>query len=298
MADKVGLVGTGIMGIPMSKRLLGAGFDLVVYDVKPGAMKPLLDMGAVAAESPADVARRCDKVITILPNSSIVEQVALGDSGLIEGFAPGSYYIDMSSSIPTSTQKIAEMMAAKGVDMVDAPVSGGPFGAEAGSLTIMVGGGEKAYEECLPILRTMGKNIFHIGPVGSGHTIKTINNMMFSINMLGVAEALVLGKKLGLDPEKIVEVAGTGSGSSFALTVKAVRFVLANDYKPGFTTDLLYKDVGIATTLGRELGVPMMAANLAHQMLGIARGRGMNGLDNTCVIKLIEEAAGVQVKPE
>jgi 3-hydroxyisobutyrate dehydrogenase-like beta-hydroxyacid dehydrogenase len=182
--------------------------------------------------------------------------------------------------------------------MVDAPVSGGPFGAEEGTLAIMVGGSEDAYQACLPILRAMGKNIFHIGPVGSGHTMKTINNMMFSINMLGVAEALVLGAKAGLSPEKIVEVAGTGSGSSFALTVKAVRFVLANNYKPGFTTDLLYKDVGIATALGRELGVPLLAANLAQQMLGIARGRGMNALDNTCVIKLIEEAAGIQVKPE
>jgi 3-hydroxyisobutyrate dehydrogenase-like beta-hydroxyacid dehydrogenase len=292
------MIGTGLMGIPMSRRLLAAGFPLVVYDVKPEAMRPLLDEGAEAGESPAGVARRCGKVITILPNSSIVEDVVFGESGLLEGFAPGSIYIDMSSSIPTSTAKIAAAMAEKGVEMVDAPVSGGPFGAEEGTLAIMVGGSEDAYQACLPLLRAMGKNIFHIGPVGSGHTMKTINNMMFSINMLGVAEALVLGAKAGLSPEKIVEVAGTGSGASFALTVKAVRQVLANNYKPGFTTDLLYKDVGIATTLGRELGVPLLAANLAHQMLGIARGRGMNALDNTCVIKLIEEAAGVQVKPE
>jgi 3-hydroxyisobutyrate dehydrogenase-like beta-hydroxyacid dehydrogenase len=298
MAEKIGLVGTGIMGIPMSRRLLAAGFPLVVYDVRPEAMQPLLDEGAEAAESSTDVARRCGKVITILPNSSIVEEVALGPSGLLEGFAPGSIYIDMSSSIPTSTTRIAAAMAERGVEMIDAPVSGGPEGAEAASLTIMVGGSEDAYQACLPILRAMGKNIFHIGPVGSGHTMKTINNMMFSINMLGVAEALVLGAKAGLSPEKIVEVAGTGSGSSFALTVKAVRQVLANNYKPGFTTDLLYKDVGIATALGRELGVPLLSANLAHQMLGFARGRGMNNLDNSCVVKLIEEAAGIRVKPE
>ena len=232
MAEKVGLIGTGIMGVPMSRRLLAAGFPLVVYDVNPEAMKPLVDEGAEAGESPADVARRCGKVITMLPNSSIVETVALGESGLIEGMAPGSIYIDMSSAIPTSTTRIAAAMAEKGVDMIDAPVSGGPVGAEQGTLSIMVGGSEAAYEACLPVLRAMGKNIFHIGPVSSGHTIKTINNMMFSINMLGVAEALVLGAKAGLSPEKIVEVAGASSGTSFALTVKAVRHVLAGNYAP------------------------------------------------------------------
>ena len=298
MAEKVGFIGTGIMGIPMSNRLMAGGYQLVVYDVKPEAMKPLLDAGAEAGVSPADVAERCEKVITMLPNSTIVEDVALGEKGLLGGFKPGSIYMDMSSSIPTSTRKIAAAMAERGVKMVDAPVSGGPAGAAEGTLTIMVGGDDESYQACLPLLQTMGKNIFHIGDIGTGHTIKTINNMLFSINMLGVAEALVLGTKAGLSPEKIVEVIGTGSGSSFALTVKTPRHLLTNNYKPGFTTDLLYKDVDIATTLGRQLGVPMMAANLAHQVLGIARGRGMNSLDNSCILKLIEEAAGVEVKPE
>lgn len=298
MAEKIGLVGTGVMGIPMSKRLLAAGHQLVLYDVKPEAMTPLLEMGAEASSSPADLAERCGKVITMLPNSTIVEEVVLGEKGLSRGFAAGSILMDMSSSVPTSTRKIAAALAERSVEMLDAPVSGGPWGAEAGSLTIMVGGKEEVYQECLPILQAMGKNIFLIGPNGAGHTIKTINNMMFAISMLGVAEGLVLGVKAGLPPEKIIEVVGTGSGRSFALDTKAVRHVLANDYKPGFTTDLLYKDVDIATTLGKQLGVPMLAANLAQQMLGMARGRGMNAMDNSCIIKLLEEAAGVKVVPE
>ena len=296
--EKVGFVGIGIMGTPMSKRLLGAGYPLVVYDARPEAVSPLVEMGAEAASSPADLAERCGKVVTMLPNSAIVEEVVLGDSGLARGLAPGSVLIDMSSSVPTSTRKIAAALAARSVEMVDAPVSGGPVGAADGSLTIMVGGKEEVYRACLPILETMGRNIFLIGPIGSGHTMKTINNMMAAINILGVCEALVLGAKAGLDPRRIVEVASTGSGRSFALDTKAVRHVLANDYQPGFTTDLMYKDVDIATTLGRQLGVPLLAANVAQHMLGVARGRGMSHLDNICVIKLIEEVAGIKVVPE
>lgn len=295
MVDKLGFIGIGTMGTPMSKRLLAAGYQLVVYDVNPEATAPLLELGAEEASSPADLAERCGKAITMLPNSTIVEQVALGPSGLAEGFAPGSLLIDMSSSIPTSTRKIAAALAETSVAMIDAPVSGGPVGAAEGSLAIMVGGPEESYQSCLPILQAMGKNTFHIGTIGSGHTLKTINNMMFAVNMLGVCEGLVTGVKAGLDPEKIVEVVSKSSGRSFALDTKAVRHILAKNFRPGFTTDLLYKDVDIATSLGRQLGVPMLAANLALQILATARGRGMNGLDNACIVKLLEEAAGVTV---
>ncbi|MHB1160706.1 MAG: NAD(P)-dependent oxidoreductase [Chloroflexota bacterium] len=295
MSDRLGFIGIGTMGTPMSRRLVAAGYQLVAYDVNPRAMAPLLELGAEAGASPADVAERCSKVITILPNSGIVEQVVLGPSGLAEGFSPGSVLMEMSSALPTSTRKLAEALAAKGVAMVDAPVSGGPAGAADGTLAIMVGGAEEIYQGCLPILQAMGKNIFHIGPTGSGHTMKTLNNMMFAVNMLGVCEGLVLGVKAGLEPEKIVEVISKSSGRSFALDTKAVRHILPRNYQPGFTTDLLYKDVDIATSLGRQMGVPMLAANLAHQILAVARGRGMNALDNACILKLLEEAAGVEV---
>jgi 3-hydroxyisobutyrate dehydrogenase len=298
MVEKLGFIGIGTMGTPMSKTLLAAGFSLVVYDVNAKAVEPLVAMGAEVAASPADLAERCGKVITMLPNSGIVEQVVLGTSGLAKGFHPGSVLMDMSSSVPTSTREIADKLSAIAVEMIDAPVSGGPVGAAEGSLTIMVGGKEEVYESCLPILRAMGKNIFLVGTNGSGHTIKCLNNMMFAVNMLGVCEALVLGVKAGLSPEKIVEVVSTGSGRSYAIDTKAVRQILANNYRPGFTTDLLFKDVDIATTLGHQLGVPMLAANLTKQVLAFARGRGMNLMDNACVVKLIEEAAGVKVKPE
>ncbi len=298
MSETIGFIGTGIMGNPMCKRLLAAGYQLVIYDAKPEATAPLVALGAQAVGSSAAVGEHCHKVITMLPTSSIVESVVLGAGGLIEGMEPGSILIDMSSSVPTSTQKIAAALAEKGVEMIDAPVSGGVTGATEGTLAIMVGGKEELYKECLPLLKVMGKNIFHIGPVSTGHTMKTVNNMMSAINTLGVCEAMVLGTKAGLDPAKIVEVCSTGSGGSYALEKKGGNIILANNFKPGFTTDLMYKDLGIATTLGRELGVPLMEANLVHQVLGVVRARGMNALDYTCMVKLIEEVAGVKVVPE
>lgn len=298
MGETIGFIGTGIMGIPMGKRLLAAGHSLVVYDAKPEATVQLLALGAEAADSAVEVGRRCRKVITMLPNSSIVEAVVLGKDGLLEGLAAGSIMMDMSSSVPTSTQKIAAALAEKGVEMIDAPVSGGPTGATDGTLAIMVGGKEEIFRECLPVLQAMGKNIFHVGGNGAGHTMKTVNNLMSSINTLGMAEAMVLGAKAGLDPAKIVEVCSTGSGRSYALDVKGAKIVLANNYTPGFTADLMYKDLDIATTLGRQLGVPMLAGNLVREMLGIMRGRGMNKMDYTAVIKLVEEGAGFKVVPE
>ncbi len=298
MSETIGFIGTGIMGNPMCRRLLAAGYQLVIYDAKPEAMTSLLAQGAQTAPSAAAVGQGCRKVITMLPNSGIVEAVALGRAGLIEGMETGSILIDMSSSVPTSTQKIAAALAEKGVEMIDAPVSGGVTGATDGTLAIMVGGKEELYRECLPLLRVMGKNIFHIGPVSTGHTMKTVNNMMSAINTLGVCEAMVLGVKAGLDPAKIVEVCATGSGGSYALEKKGGNIILANNFKPGFTADLMYKDLDIATTLARQLGVPVMEANLVHQVLGILRARGMNALDYTSMVKLIEEVAGVKVVPE
>lgn len=298
MAETIGFIGTGIMGIPMSKRLLAAGYQLVIYDANPAAMEPLLALGAGAASSSAEVGKRCGMVITMLPNSSIVEAVVLGPNGAAEGLSAGSVLIDMSSSVPTSTVKIASALAERAIEMLDAPVSGGPVGATDGTLAIMVGGKPEIYEACLPVLRAMGKNVFHIGSHGAGHTIKTVNNMISAINTLAMAEGIVLGVKAGLDPKKLVEVVKASSGRSYAVEFKAERLVLANDYRPGFTTDLMYKDLDIATTLGRQIGVPLLAGNLTREILGMARGRGLNALDYTCIVKLIEEAAGIQIKPE
>lgn len=295
MAETIGFIGTGIMGTPMSKRLLAAGYHLVIYDAKPEAMASLLALGATAAASAADVGERCPKVITMLPNSAIVEQVVLERGGLADGMAAGSILIDMSSSIPTSTQKISGVLAEKGVEMIDAPVSGGQVGAADGTLAIMVGGKTDIYEQCLPVLRAMGKNIFHVGGIGMGDAMKTCNNLMSAINTLGMCEAMVLGTKAGLDPARIVEVCSTGSARSYALEKKATQIVLADDYRPGFTADLMYKDLDIATTLGRQLGVPMLAGNLVREMLAMVRGRGMNAIDYTAMVKLIEEGAGFKI---
>lgn len=298
MAEKVGFIGLGIMGTPMSRRLIAAGHELVIYDIKPEALTPLTALGAVAVSSPSDVGRQCSKVITMLPNSAVVEDAVLGASGLIEGLTPGSVLIEMSSSAPSSTKRIAEALASRSVEMIDAPVSGAPFGAAEGTLAIMVGGKDGVFKDCLPILQILGKNVFLVGPHGAGHTMKALNNMLYAINMMGVCEALVLGVKAGLMPEKIVEVIGKGSGRSFALDTKAVRSILANNYVPGFTTNLLYKDLDTATSMGRELGVPLLAANLVQQIVAAARGSGMGHLDNSCILKLLENATGVKVIPE
>lgn len=295
--ETIGFIGTGIMGTPMGTRLLAAGYPVVVYDTKPEALETLLARGAQAAVSLADLAERCRGVITMLPNSAIVESVVLGTGGLAETLSRGSILIDMSSSIPTSTQKIATALAEKGIEMIDAPVSGGPFGAADGTLAIMVGGKEEIYQECLPILQAMGKNIFHVGAAGAGHTMKTVNNLMSAINTQGMCEALVLGTKAGLDPAKIVEVCSTGSGRSFALELKAKKVILADDYRPGFSTDLMYKDLDIATTLGRQIGVPLLAGNLVRELLAVLRGRGMNAIDYTSLVKLVEEGSGFKIVP-
>lgn len=295
--ETIGFIGTGIMGTPMGTRLLAAGYPVVVYDTKPEALETLLARGAQAAVSLADLAERCRGVITMLPNSAIVESVVLGTGGLAETLSRGSILIDMSSSIPTSTQKIATALAEKGIEMIDAPVSGGPFGAADGTLAIMVGGKEEIYQECLPILQAMGKNIFHVGGAGAGHTMKTVNNLMSAINTQGMCEALVLGTKAGLDPAKIVEVCSTGSGRSFALELKAKKVILADDYRPGFSTDLMYKDLDIATTLGRQIGVPLLAGNLVRELLAVLRGRGMNAIDYTSLVKLVEEGSGFKIVP-
>lgn len=297
MAEKVGFVGLGVMGTPICRRLLAAGYPLAVYHYRPEKAAPLVALGAEAASSPAELARGCSKVIVMLKYSSSVEQVVLGPSGILEGIDPGAILLDMGSSIPSSTRRISAALAEKGVEMVDAPVAGGPEGCERGSLTIMVGGKEEIYRACLPILQVMGKKIYHVGPIGCGHTIKTVNNMMLAINLQGVCEGLVLGVKAGIPAETIFEVVANSSGASYALTNRAAPHILTNDFQPP-SLDNLAKDVDIATSLGRELKVPLVAANLVHQILMTAQGRGMSDMDDTCIVKLVEEAAGVRVKPE
>ena len=216
MKPVIGFIGLGNMGAPMSRNLLNAGYPLIVYDLNEKAMEALVKSGAEKASSPHDVARRSSVVITMLPGSTEVETVVLGTEGVIEGAEPGAIVIDMSSSHPTSTRMISERLSAKGIRMLDAPVSGGTKGAREGTLSILVGGEEKDYNQYHPIFETMGQNIYYIGEAGTGHAVKALNNLCSACSMVITSEALAVATRLGLSPDKVIEVINSSSGRSFS----------------------------------------------------------------------------------
>jgi len=274
MFEHVGFIGVGMMGTPMARRLVMAGYNVVAYDIDPDAMRRVEEMVAETSASAKDVAERCNPIITILPSSDDVEEVVLGPGGLIEGGSEGTVLIDMTTAYPLSTKKIAEEMAKRGMHLIDAPVSGGVVGAEKGALSIMVGGDPELVETCRPLLQVMGKNIFYMGEVGSGHTMKAINNFLSGCTMTATSEALTLATKAGLDPKKVVDVLQVSSGRSYATDFKFPRYVLPRTFDDGFRLELLYKDLRIITRLGRDLGAPMLIANIIHKIVGQAVSKG------------------------
>lgn len=293
---KVGFIGLGAMGKPMAANLLKAGFVLTVHDVVPAAVAELAAQGAAAAATPKELAIASDVIITMLPNAAVVEAVVAGPDGLLAGCRPGQAIIDMSSVTPGHTKKMAALAAARGVDYIDAPVSGGVAGATASSLTIMAGGGGEALEKCLPVLQALGKKIYHVGPVGAGDTVKLVNNLLLGVNMAAVAEAVTLGVKAGLDPKVMFEVIAASSGRSYALEAKVPNFVFKGNFEPGFAIDLQYKDLEMATQTGKELGVPLLLANVAEQIFETARAKGLGKKDISAVVAVQEELAGVKVR--
>ncbi|KJS21747.1 MAG: tRNA methyltransferase [Clostridiaceae bacterium BRH_c20a] len=294
---KVGFIGLGTMGEPMSRNFLKAGYNLSVYDVNLKVVDILVNEGAKACSSPREVGANSDVVITMLPNSTIVEKVIIEKDSVMEGIASGGIIIDMSSSQPSSTQKIANILKEKGIEMLDAPVSGGPPGAAAGKLSIMVGGKKEMYEKCLPLLEVLGSKIFHVGEAGAGHIVKAVNNLLFGTTLVAAVEAIVLGVKAGIAPEKLVEVISVSSGRCYAVDTKFPNIVFPRHFKPGFTTDLLYKDLDIALTLAKELKVPTAVSNVAQQLYMVGQQKGFGRMDNTAVIKILEEIVGIEVKP-
>jgi 3-hydroxyisobutyrate dehydrogenase len=296
MKPVIGFVGTGAMGAPMAQNLLKLGYPLVVYDLKDKAMEGLAKAGAEKTFSARELAGRSSVVITMLPASPDVEAVILGPQGVIEGAKSGDIVIDMSSSYPTSTKMICEQLAVKGIRMLDAPVSGGTKGARESTLTIMVGGEEKDYEECRPILKAMGRNIYYLGKIGAGHTVKALNNLCSACSMVITSEALVVAKKLGLNPEKVIDAINSSSGRSWSSQFKFPTFVLNNKFNSGFSIGLMNKDLEIATRLGRELHVPMFVGELVQQLYNYAVERGGGDECHTAIIKFIEDWRGVKVR--
>lgn len=284
------------MGAPMSQNLLKAGYPLVVYDIREKAMDRLAEAGAQRALSPRDVARQSSVVITMLPASPEVEAVVLGPKGVIEGATPGHILIDMSSSYPVSTRMICQQLAAKGLRMLDAPVSGGTKGAREATLTIMVGGEEKDYQECRPLFEALGQNIYYVGKIGAGHTVKALNNLCSACSMVITAEALVVATKLGLAPEKVIEVINSSTGRSWSSQFKFPTYVLNGAFNSGFTIGLMNKDLEIAARLGRELHVPLFVGSMVQQLYNYGVGQGSGDDCHTAIIKFIEGWAGVKVR--
>ncbi|MCB8816023.1 NAD(P)-dependent oxidoreductase [Desulfosporosinus shakirovi] len=293
---KVGFIGIGVMGKPMAKNILGAGYSLFVNDVNEVAVQELVVDGAKKVQSPRELAQEVDVVITMLPNGGIVEQVLLGEQGIFAGAKPGFTIIDMSSVAPTFTHKMAKLAFEQQIGYIDAPVSGGVKGARAGTLTIMVGGEKELVERYQSLLEVMGKNIYHVGKAGAGDAVKIVNNLLLGVNMAAAAEAFVLGTKLGLDPKVLLEIIGVSSGNSYALAAKMPNFVFKGQFEAGFAIDLQYKDLELAIQTAKEAKVPMILTNVAQQVFEQARAAGLGREDISAVIKPLEDLLNLKVR--
>lgn len=294
---KVGYIGLGLMGKSIARNILKAGFPLVVHNRSRTAVDELVAEGAAAAFSPAEVARQVDVVFTNLPDSPDVEQVVLGPNGILSGAHPGLIYVDNSTIKPASAREIARRLAEAGVKALDAPVSGGDIGARNGTLAIMVGGPEDALETVRPVFEAMGKTITHVGDSGSGQVAKAANQIMVAAQMVAMGELLVLAQKTGADPIKVIQAIRGGAAQCWTLDVKPPR-LFAGNRQPGFKARMQAKDLNIVLDTAREYGVSLPTTAVNAQLFNAMTTLGMGDLDNSAVIAILEQLAGVQLKEE
>src|SRR5512132_2232906 len=292
MAHVIGFIGLGIMGRPMARNLLKAGHSLIVHSRSRGPVDELVAAGAKVGTSPKDVASRSDVLITMLPNSPDVELVALGKDGIVEGARGGLIYVDMSTISPIVTQKVGQALEAKGVRMLDAPVSGGEKGAIDGALSIMVGGDKAVFAKVLPIFQALGRTITLLGPLGFGGFTKLANQIIVAVNLTALAEALTLAKKAGLDRELTLTALAGGLAGSKCLDQKKPNY-LAETYNPGFKIAQHFTDLGLIMESARALGVPLPTTAVVQELFSALRVRGRGGLDHSGVITLLEDFAGL-----
>jgi len=292
---KIGFIGLGIMGKPMARNLMKAGYSVVVHNRSRGKVDELAREGATPDPSPKEVASGVDVIITMLPNSPDVELVALGPNGIQEGAKRGQLFIDMSTINPIVSQKIAKEFSEIGVAMVDAPVSGGEKGAIDAALSIMAGGDPEHFERALPIFNALGKTITHMGPLGAGGFTKLANQIIVAINLTAIGEALVFGTKAGVDPQKMIRALSGGLAGSKCLDQKSEK-ILTGDFAPGFKIDLHSKDLNLISDAARSINVPVPTAAFVEQLFTALRVRGRGGLDHSGVVTLFEDLAGVQVR--
>ncbi|HEV8472022.1 MAG TPA: NAD(P)-dependent oxidoreductase [Methylomirabilota bacterium] len=295
MAGAVGFIGLGNMGRPMALNLARHGFSLVVHDIDAAKVAPLRERGARVAASADEVAAATERTIVIVETTAQAESVVAGERGIITRAPRGHIVICMSTIDPFVARRLADGLAARGVAMLDAPVSGGTERAASGELSIIAGGDPATFEACRDLFGAMGTKLFHVGALGQGLAMKLVNNMLIQVNRVAVAEALVLGVKAGLDPRMIYDVVRVSTGTSFAFET-GVPKILARDFSPGGTVDITYKDQELETAFAKQLGVPLLLANLTQQLYQMARAAGLNKEDGLAVIKVLERLAGVQVK--
>ncbi len=297
MSIKVGFIGLGTMGLPMAKNLLKAGFDLTVFARRPEPADAVRALGARSVDSPREVAAEVELVITIVTSDPEVRAVILGPEGVLEGMQAGGIVVDMSTISPMTIQEVAGLAHEKGVEVMDAPVSGGDTGAKAGTLTIIAGGKKETFDRCRPVFEAMGKNIFHVGGLGIGQVVKIANQLIGGTTMAVISEAFVMGVKAGADPEVLKQVIGVSTGNSTLFQARVGDFLLKDHFEPGFMLDLMKKDVGLALEIGKALSVPLPVGAAAYQDYAAGTTMGVGREDFSAVCKAVEKMADVQIVP-
>jgi 3-hydroxyisobutyrate dehydrogenase len=295
VTDRLGFIGLGRMGRPMACNLMKAGFPLTVWNRSRPGIDELAKEGAADGSGPADVASRSDVVITMVGDSPDVDEVTLGPGGIIEGAHPGLVQVDMTTMSPQVTRRIAERLAEAGVEMLDAPVSGGQQGAVDGTLSIMVGGKKETVERCRPVLEAMGRKIVHCGPSGAGQTVKLCNQVAVALTNLGVCEALVLAARSGIDPRVMIEAVSAGAGTSWQLQKLAPRMV-ERDFRPGFKVAHQRKDLRLALEAAEKLGLPLPGTGLVQQLFSALEAEGLGEEGTQALVKALEKLADTEVR--
>ena len=295
MAERIGFVGLGIMGKPMAKNLLKAGYSLTVYDIVGDNMEEVVTEGASGASSSKEVAANSDKIITMLPDSADSEAAILGANGVLEGASAGSVIVDMSSIAPLMSQKIAAECAKKGVELLDAPVSGGEPGAINATLAVMVGGKQEVFDQCYDLMKTMGGNVVLTGDVGAGGVTKLANQIIVALNIEALSEAMVLAQKSGVDPEKVFNAIRGGLAGSAVMEAKG-PMMLDRNFRAGFRMRLHQKDLRNVLQTAQELNIPLPVTALVQQMVGALINDGESEADHSAILHFLENLAKVEVK--
>jgi 3-hydroxyisobutyrate dehydrogenase len=292
---RIGFLGMGTMGAPMARRLVQNGFTVTGYDVSAARCEAASKAGVTVAKSPAAAAEGADVILSSLPNPQAIRSAYLGADGAVPVLRPGAILVDMSTIDPNTWREVADAASARGADSLGAPVSGGPAEAGSGRLVFLVGGEATVLDRARPVLETLGSEIHHLGPLGAGHIVKLVNNVMSMCNVAVAAEAMVLGVKAGMDPQRLFDVLSTSGGRSHHL-LKRFPNVLAGDFTPHFSIALSRKDLSLALQMAENLGVPMLATSAVRQIYEAAAAQGLDTLDMAAVTTLYEQWAGVKVR--